>query len=134
MKTIYTIFIALLFMLSCAGHKVETISAKEFQEKYKTQSEAVLLDLRTSEEISEGMIEGATQLDFHNPEFNDELLELDRSKTYFVYCAAGGRSGRTAQIMRENGFTSVYDLDGGISNWKESGLPVVMNIKDTTGN
>ncbi|TAE59522.1 MAG: rhodanese-like domain-containing protein, partial [Bacteroidetes bacterium] len=50
--------------------------------------------------------------------------KLDKSQPVFVYCAVGGRSGRSAQTLQQLGFTQVYDLEGGITRWQQEGLPV----------
>jgi rhodanese-related sulfurtransferase len=46
------------------------------------------------------------------------LEELDKDKTYFVYCLAGGRSAQACGIMKQLGFEKVYNLVGGISQWE----------------
>ncbi|MCV9386162.1 rhodanese-like domain-containing protein [Reichenbachiella ulvae] len=102
------------------------ISAEELNEVIQNDENAIVLDLRTDEEIADGMLEGATQLNFHDPEFNDKLQALDKSKTYYVYCRSGGRSGKAAGIMKESGFKAVYDLEGGIASWKAKDLPLVV--------
>ncbi len=85
----------------------------------------VILDVRTLEEFSEGHLEGAAMLDFYRDDFADELAKLDRDVPYLLYCRSGNRSGQTAAIMRELGFTDVADIDGGIGAWNQAGLPTV---------
>jgi phage shock protein E len=82
----------------------------------------VLLDVRTSEEIAQGAIPGSVPLDFKSSDFDARIDALDKDKPYFVYCAVGGRSGKTADLMKEKGFTQVYNLDGGFQAWQEQGL------------
>ena len=85
----------------------------------------VILDVRTPEEFAEGHIEGATMLDFYEPDFAAEVAELDPEQPYVLYCRSGNRSGQTATLMAELGFTDVAEVDGGIVAWQSSGLPVV---------
>jgi rhodanese-related sulfurtransferase len=63
-------------------------------------------------------------LDFYAPDFREWLAQLDREKTYLVYCRTGHRSGETVNFMKELGFRRVYDLQGGILAWQSAGLPV----------
>jgi rhodanese-related sulfurtransferase len=42
-----------------------------------------------------------------------------------VYCRSGGRSASAADVLKEKGFTKVYNLDGGITSWQENGFEVV---------
>ncbi len=85
----------------------------------------VILDVRTPEEFAEGHIKGAINIDFYSPDFKRKLNELDRNKTYLVYCRTGHRSSIAAQMMVELGFKHVYNMNGGILEWKDRGYPVV---------
>jgi phage shock protein E len=83
-----------------------------------------ILDVRTQEEFDAGHLAGAQQLDFYAPDFTDRLAELDRDATWVVYCHSGNRSGQATATMADLGFTSVVDVDGGITAWEAAGLPV----------
>ncbi len=82
----------------------------------------MILDIRTPGEYSGGHIPNSMLLDYHSPGFRDSLASLDRDKTYFIYCRSGNRTGRAVDIMKELGFTRVYELRGGIKSWLSSGL------------
>ena len=92
--------------------------------KVKLDAGARLIDVRTVEEYAAGHITGSLNMDINNPGFKDNVLMLDRSKEYAVYCASGVRSGKAAEVMRESGFTSVYTLAGGVKTWTDKGLPL----------
>ena len=83
-----------------------------------------VLDVRTPEEYAEGHIDGATLIDFYEPDFADRIAELDRGATYVVYCRSGNRSGQAVALMAEQGFTAVNDVDGGVTAWSAAGLPL----------
>ncbi len=85
----------------------------------------VILDVRTPEEFAEAHVDGAVMLDFYRADFADELAKLDRDVPYVLYCRSGNRSGQTLALMRDLGFSSVQDVDGGIVSWVEAGLPIV---------
>jgi rhodanese-related sulfurtransferase len=55
---------------------------------------------------------------YQGQEFIDSLELLDKSKNYYVYCKAGGRSLQACQIMSQLGFENTYNLIGGYSNWR----------------
>ncbi|MEM9132131.1 MAG: rhodanese-like domain-containing protein [Actinomycetota bacterium] len=86
----------------------------------------VVLDVRTPEEFDEAHIDGAVMLDFHREDFADALADLDPDVPYLLYCRSGNRSGQTAALMEQLGFTDVADVDGGILSWTDAGLPVVV--------
>lgn len=79
----------------------------------------LLLDVRTPGETANGKIEGAVELDFQGDNFAAELGKLDKDKTYLVYCAAGGRSGKACKMMQEQGFKETYNLLGGYNAWSK---------------
>ena len=85
----------------------------------------VILDVRTPQEFDEGHIEGATLIDFYDPDFANQLAELDPDVPYVLYCRSGNRSSDARAMMAELGFTTVDDIDGGILAWESAGLPVV---------
>ena len=85
----------------------------------------VIIDVRTPGEFAEEHIENATNIDFYSEAFRDMLNTLDKNKTYLIYCKVGGRSGSALDIMAELNFKKVYNILGGINQWKTEGLPTV---------
>ncbi|MCB9338754.1 MAG: rhodanese-like domain-containing protein [Lewinellaceae bacterium] len=79
----------------------------------------VLLDVRTPEETAQGKIEGAVELDYNAPNFEQEVAKLDKDKTYLVYCRSGGRSSSACEVMHGQGFTKLYNLKGGYMAWSK---------------
>lgn len=95
------------------------LSQTDWTEKLNNSTDAIILDVRTEEEIAEGFIKGAIFNDIYRGQaFIDELEKLDKSKQYFVYCKAGGRSYNACKIMNELGFEKTYNLVGGFMNWQ----------------
>lgn len=97
----------------------------EFNQLMKKKP-GVLIDVRTTSEQKKGIIEGARMLDIFSDNFELELDKLDRNKTYYVYCAAGGRSAEACEIMKRKGFMHVVDLEGGFTRWKSENLPIIL--------
>lgn len=95
----------------------KTVSQKKFQRMSKKKN-SVVLDVRTTDEFKAGHIPTAAQIDvLKTEEFKAQVASLDKKKTYLVYCRSGKRSKDAMRIMNELGFTKLYDLDGGFSNW-----------------
>ncbi|HUT71957.1 MAG TPA: rhodanese-like domain-containing protein [Desulfatiglandales bacterium] len=92
--------------------------------KNKDNHSFVTLDVRTPREFANGHIEDAVNLDCYSETFKDTLNRLDHNKIYLIYCQIGGRSGRVLDLMKELGFREVYNISGGIIEWKEAGLPI----------
>ncbi|MEZ4911272.1 MAG: rhodanese-like domain-containing protein [Saprospiraceae bacterium] len=79
---------------------------------------AIVIDVRTPEEVASGYIDGASVFaDVYGSDFNEKIGSLDKNKTYLVYCRSGRRSLGAAQTMVDNGFQNVYNLTPGILGW-----------------
>ena len=90
----------------------------------KMASEAgELIDVRTEAEFQAGYIENAKNIDFLSGKFEAEIPNLDKQKTYYLYCKSGGRSGKSAELLVAAGFTKVYNV-GGFESLANAGLPV----------
>ena len=81
------------------------------------KSSFVLLDVRTPEEIADGKISDALELDYFGDNFAVEIDKLDKDKHYVVYCKSGGRSAKSIAMMKEKGFEKCTNLKGGYTAW-----------------
>ncbi|MGC1631232.1 MAG: rhodanese-like domain-containing protein [Gelidibacter sp.] len=94
------------------------LSQQEWASQLENESNAVIIDVRTQEEVNEGYIPNAIHLDIYKgQEFIDAIEKLDPDKSYYVYCRSGARSGQACAIMNQLGFEKAYNLMGGFSNW-----------------
>lgn len=97
---------------------MKNLSQIEWQDAVEKNKNTVVIDVRTMEECRMGMIENAIRLDITQTElFIEEIQKMDKSKDFYLYCAAGGGSGTTCTIMNELGFENVFNLTGGFSCW-----------------
>lgn len=95
------------------------LSQEEWEEQLEQDKNAFILDVRTEDEVEEGYIPNATNIDIYLGEgFIEELEKLDKSKNYYVYCRSGKRSGQACAIMNSIGFENTYNLEGGFMNWE----------------
>ena len=102
---------------------IQHVDAKQ-AEKLVTDKKVVVLDIRTPGEFNTGRIAGAKNIDFQAPDFEKRIETLDKSKSYLVHCASGGRSSHSLLLFKKHQFQSIYHLDGGIKAWQKAGLPV----------
>ncbi len=95
------------------------LTQEDWSNRFESDDDAFLLDVRTQEEYDDGHIPNATLLDIRQPQsFMDALQELDPSKNYYVYCRSGGRSSQACQLMNQNGIETTYNLLGGFMEWE----------------
>ena len=127
MKKVIALFASVLLLAGCSSSSSTVdLSVSEFSSKV-TEAGIITLDVRTPGEFNEGHIEGAQLIDFQSGNFENEIATLDKSKTYAVYCRSGSRSGQAVKVMSDAGFTNLYNLDGGVIDWANAGLPLVNN-------
>ena len=96
---------------------ITTNDAFKLIEKHENDTNLVILDVRTLEEFSEEHIEGAKNIDFYSPDFENQLNKLDKEKKYLIYCASGGRGTKAMKKMENLGFMEVYNIEGGFMLW-----------------
>ena len=80
----------------------------------------VLIDVRTPEEVAQGKIKGALEMDIKSNDFKEKVAALDKTKQYMVYCYAGGLSANAMKIMKEMGFKQIYTLQDGYRAWAQT--------------
>src|SRR5690606_21149204 len=71
-------------------------------------------------------------VDVRGKEFQSQVSALDKQLPVFVYCLSGVRSASAAAAMRKMGFEQVYEMPGGMMEWRAQGLPEVKG-KTTSG-
>ena len=119
-------FLALgvLLFLNCRGQSsesIELITAEEMKAISKIDG-IQLVDVRTPGEYKKGHLANALNVDFLDAKFESNIQKLDKTKPVIVYCQRGGRSAKCASKLIANGFTKVYDLEGGFAQWEYNGL------------
>lgn len=90
-----------------------------------SQPETIVLDIRTAGEYARSHIKGAINIEYDSMQFPDNLRSLDKAKPYLIYCRSGARSTRSLAIFKQEGFTNIIHMDGGLITWNASGLPLV---------
>lgn len=95
------------------------LAQQEWVDQLNADHNAVILDVRTAEECSEGIIPNAIAIDIYKGQgFIYEVDALDKTKNYYVYCKAGGRSAQACAVMNQLGFENTFNLEGGFLQWQ----------------
>ncbi|MCY7363242.1 MAG: rhodanese-like domain-containing protein [Ignavibacteria bacterium] len=122
----FTVLLITVNSFYCVSQNYKNYSSEEFRNMILGNSyDTEILDVRTAAECDSGYIEGALNIDFYNTDFKNLLSKLDKNKTYLVYCRVGRRSGLTCNTLNELGFTKLYNLKGGIKEWRAAGFSTV---------
>lgn len=84
----------------------------------KVKNGAVLLDVRSIQEYNEGHLKGAIHLAEYEIQVKHKNILQDKEREIIVYCQNGGRSRRAYKKLRKIGYKHVYNLCGGLDNYR----------------
>ena len=95
------------------------LEQKQWWSQFLNDEHGIIIDVRTEDEFESGKIPGALNIDIYKGQgFIYEVEELDKSKNFYLYCAAGVRSANACGVMQQLGLENVFNLVGGFSNWE----------------
>ena len=111
---------------SCQEHnnEVEILTVEEMKSLLQLE-DIQLIDVRTQQEYQTGHIKNAKNIVYLGNNWEEDIRKLDKDKPVLVYCERGKRSAKCSDILLEAGFKKIYDLKGGIQEWKFSGEVIV---------
>ena len=124
-KSFFILMLSILGFMGCTAQNGSSIDSKEAYGLIKADSNIAILDVRTAKEFADGHVAGAVNIDVNQADFAQKIDELDRSKTYIVYCRSGRRSSKAVSIMASKGFKNLYNVSDGFFGWNKNGLPFV---------
>jgi phage shock protein E len=104
-----------------AGGSVNYIPVSEAKIKVDS-GEFFILDVRTREEYDEGHIANAILIP--STDISGRLDEVPKDMPILVYCQTSRRSAISSQVLADNGFSEVYNMEGGIVAWQNAGYPI----------
>lgn len=98
---------------------MKELTQEEWKEQLEKDENAIILDVRTEQEVDEGYIPTAKNIDIYKGQgFIDEVQKLDKSKNYYIYCRSGKRSAQACTLLDQLGFANTYNLAGGFLEWQ----------------
>ncbi len=104
---------------SAVTNQIKSLKVEDLAKFMNNDSSALLLDVRTFDEIKEGKIGNPLVLDYYSDEFEQNIFKLPKDKTYIVYCKSGKRSDRAAKVMQRASIKDVYNLEGGYEAYSD---------------
>lgn len=134
MKTIFLYIIALIGFQSFAQKTLDEVLKKynhsdvpymSVQELAMPKTKAKILDARSIEEYNVSHLKDAVFVDYNKFSLKKTTQLLpDKNELIVVYCSIGLRSAKIAQQLKDEGYTNVFNLYGGIFDWKNNNFSV----------
>jgi thioredoxin 1 len=103
--------------------KFKSLSVREFYKEYLQDKNALLIDVREYADYRKSRIKNAVNIPFTEG-LDNAADTINKEKSLFIYCYAGGRSKKAALFFYDKGFRKLYSMKGGMMGWKREGMPV----------
>ena len=121
-RSILSLIVIMLFAGACttAASGVQHISTEDAASLVQ-QPATFLLDVRTPGEHAQGHIQGTDGLadwTTWQSSFSNLNEKPSKDQPIVVYCQSGGRSARAADWLQQQGYTKVYNMEGGYTRWR----------------
>lgn len=117
MKKIIYLLVSVLLFVSCAKEEFTQISMEELAQRLQTESDYILLDVRTPEEFSTGHIPGAICIPNESIGKQEITVLPNKKQRIYIYCRSGSRSKQAADKLLDMGYTNLVEA-GGIMDWQ----------------
>jgi len=112
-------------LIARARAEVPELSPEQTHARWADNPALVLVDIRESDEVATGIIEGAHHIPRGFLELRIESVAADRDAEIVLYCAGGTRSALAVRSLNEMGYAKVASMSAGFNGWKTKGLPWV---------
>jgi len=129
LKNLSVFGIVITFSINTFSQNNYLLSANKFAKTIDLDSNSIILDVRTKVEFNNGHIARAINVNIFDTTFQKEVQKLDKMKNIYIYCQSGRRSAQALNFLKSLGYEYLYELNGGILDWKKENLPIE-TIKD----
>jgi len=102
---------------------VQTLDQLDVETLHSSLHNLKILDVRDQGEWNEGHIRGARHIPYYSVE--QRHTDLDLSRPLAVMCGSGQRSSLACSILQRHGFTSLFNVIGGMDAWNKAGYETV---------
>jgi rhodanese-related sulfurtransferase len=92
---------------------------------------ALVLDVRSAEEFAGGHIVNARNIPLESVSNNLDSIKKYRDKPLLVCCEMGSRSAQAVKLLKAQGYTTVFNLSGGLAAWRRENLPLSVPKSNT---
>jgi len=96
---------------------IKLINPSELKLAIASNDTIQLVDVRKPMEVKNGFITPSVNIDYFRSDFDQQFKDFNKDEPLYLYCRSGNRSGKAAEILANQGFKQVFDLDGGFKAW-----------------
>lgn len=110
MKALLTLFCLATVLLGCGGSPTPT--AAQLAALKSVEDGAILIDVRSPEEVASGSFEDALKIVHTAIVPQVAALGIEKDQPVVLFCRSGNRSGKAADALRAKGYTNVINAGG----------------------
>ena len=128
-------------LINQAKKEVGEMTPKKLKSLLDEAEDVIVLDVRESEQRSEGSIpyddmskEYFFTVTRGNLEWKIEKMITDKDALIVTYCRRGGRGALAAEVLRKMGYKNATTLKGGLKGWAKAGYPIKTGLGDVVLN
>lgn len=114
--------------------EIVKLEVHTFLEQVKDTTGIQLIDVRTAEEFQGGHVKHAININLNAEDFEEQVAKLDKSTPVYLYCLGGVRSAKAAERLKKQGFEHIFEMKGGMTQWRSNNLPEVKEVMPEEGN
>jgi rhodanese-related sulfurtransferase len=103
--------------------KITTLTPKDFQEAIQQDENILLIDVRQPEEWQQEHIADAKLLPLGEVAHKIQDYAQKSGQKIYLYCQRGRRSEQAGLVLLSLGYQDIYQLEGGLEQWKSAGFP-----------
>lgn len=112
------------FNVACAeAPQIHTVAVA--QGRQMASQGALLIDVREPDEYAQGHAPGSVLIPLGQLASRLAEIQSSQDKPVALICHSGRRSARAAEMLRQAGFSKVYNIEGGMLAWSAAGQPVL---------
>lgn len=111
---------------------VQHVSPREAYESLLS-GDALLIDVREELEVISSAVDAENSFWFPMSTIVERYHQIPADRTILIICTHGERSSKIVNLLKVQGFTSVYNVDGGLEAWEKEGLPMSGGSCDSGG-
>ena len=115
-------YLCLQFVVARERATYRNVSVAEAKALIETNLSLLVLDVGSEGEYAQGHLKDAVNIPISD--LSRRMNELDENSLILVYCRTGKRSAQASSALAERGFTKVFNMQGGLLAWIDSGYPV----------
>jgi phage shock protein E len=104
---------------------IHEVSINDVKKMLEAKEKLIVLDVRDSQEIEEGHLQGAINISRGSLEFKAAMIILDKDAKMIVYCGLDLRSPLATKSLNDLGYKKAVNMIGGLEAWKAAGYPTI---------